>query len=476
MAHPRLPEFLNLIGDVPATTDRAQVILKSRDMSGAFSPVLKREAKDRSADVILTPRDRADVMRIAAAAARARMPLIARGGGSANFGQGIPLQGGAVLDLTRLDRVLWTRDRKVRAECGARLVDVDAATRPTGWEMRMHPSTKRVSTLGGYIGGGHAGVGSCTYGILRDTGNILGMQIVSVEEEPRVIELRGADVNLPHHAYGANGIMLEIEMPLAPAWAWTDVTVCFSQFMDCVRFGHALTVADGIVKKLVSLHQWPLPRMMAALAPAIREGEALALCMIASDFMESFEVLVREHGGTVTSAAPEGQGPYGAPAYEFAWGHTRLQVNKGDRTQVSCVGLYTDPDLVGAVARSVERFRDVGPFHFESKRIGGRVSFQGSPVFPYAGDEGLAAVTAGMQDDGAFAANNHTFLVRENGMKPVDDIEIAFKRSMDPYDLMNPGKLAVDAASVSASAGAKFGATGWWKDRSIASAGQEKAA
>lgn len=475
VSHPNLVPFLDDLGGIAATTDPAQVKLKSRDMSGAFSPVLKREARDRTADALLMPGTREDVLRIAAAAARHRMPLIARGGGSANFGQSIPLQGGAVVDLTALNRVLWVRDAKVRAECGVRLADLDAQTRKSGWELRMHPSTKRVSTLGGYVGGGHAGVGSCSYGILRDTGNILGMQIVSVEEEPRIVELRGAEVNLPHHAYGANGLMLELEMPLAPAWAWTEAVVCFDDFMDCVRFGHALTVSDGIVKKLVSILQWPLPRMIPPLAPVTRDGEAMALCMIAAPFLESFETLVAEHGGTVTSLAPEGQGPYGAPIYEFAWGHTRLQVNKVDRSLVSGVGLYRDPDLIGAIGRSARRFRDVGPMHFESKRIDGVVAFQGSPIFSYVDDAGLAAVTAGMQEDGAIAANNHTFLVRENGMKPVDEIEIAFKRSMDPYDLLNPGKLTVDDVSVSASAGARFGARGWWKDRGIAEARGEAA-
>ena len=471
MPHPALPAFLEAIGAIPATTDPVLVRQRSRDMSGAFSPVLKREAKDRSADVILDPRTREEVLRIASAAARTRMPLIARGGGSANFGQGIPLQGGAVVDLTALDKVLWVRDGRVRAECGARLVAIDAATRPSGWELRMHPSTKRVSTLGGYVGGGHAGVGSCTYGILRDPGNILGIQMLSVEEEPRVVELRGADVNLPHHAYGANGLMLELEMPLAPAWAWTEATVCFADFLQATRFAHALTVSDGIVKKLVSLHQWPLPRMMPPLAPVIRDGRHLVMAMVATPFLESFEMLARGFDGEVTSAAPEGQGPYGAPLYEFAWGHTRLQINKVDRTQVSCVGLYADPDLVGKIARSMARFRDLGPMHFEAKRIDGQVAFQGSPVFPYTDDAGLAAVTAAMQEDGAAAANNHTFLVREGGMKPVDGIEIAFKRSMDPYDLMNPGKLALDDESVLASAGARFGAKGWWKERSVTETG-----
>ncbi|UFN49534.1 FAD-binding oxidoreductase [Roseomonas sp. OT10] len=460
-AQPDIPGFLNAVGDVPAETDPVLVRQRSRDMSAAFSPVLKREAKDRSVDVILRPRSRDDVLRIAASAARHRMPLIARGGGTANFGQGIPLRGGALIDMTALDKVLWVRGPVVRAEAGVRMVDVDAATRPTGWELRMHPSTKRAGTLGGYLGGGHAGVGSCAYGILRDRGNILGLQVVSVEEEPRVVELRGTEVNLVHHAYGANGLILEAEMPLAPAWEWMEAVVCFKDFMTATRFSHAVSVSDGIVKKLVSLHQWPLPKLMTPLSGVLREGEDMVLCMIAAPFFESFETLVEDFGGTITARAKEGEGPYGIPIYEFAWGHTRFHVNKVDRSLVGCVGLYRDPDLVEKIERSYRRFAKLGPMHFEAKRFDGGLSFQGSPLFPYVDDAQLAAVTAAMQEDGAIAANNHTFLVRENGMKPVDDIEIAFKRGMDPYDLLNPGKLAIDAASVAASAGAKFGAKGW---------------
>lgn len=48
-----LPAFLNALADIPAITDPVLVRQRSRDMSGAFSPVLKREAKDRSADVLL---------------------------------------------------------------------------------------------------------------------------------------------------------------------------------------------------------------------------------------------------------------------------------------------------------------------------------------------------------------------------------------------------------------------------------------
>ena len=93
------------------------------------------------------------------------------------------------------------------------------------------------------------------------------------------------------------------------------------------------------------------------------------------------ESITTEFGGTVTSEAPEGRGPYRIPLYEMSWGHTRMHVNREHPEIVSNVGLYLDPDLVGAIRRSHRRFAHLPGMHFEAKRFDGRLSFQGSPFF-----------------------------------------------------------------------------------------------
>jgi len=453
--------FIAAIGDTPFDADPETVRRKSRDMTATFSPVMKQDALEHVADVIVRPRTKEDVLRIASAAARTRMPLVMRGGATANFGQGIPLRGGAMVDMTGLSQVLWTRDQRVRAQAGARLIAIDEVTRPTGWELRMHSSTKRAATIGGFVGGGHAGVGSCCYGILRDRGNIAGLEVVSVEVEPRVVELRGDRVNLVHHAYGSNGIMTEVEMPLAPAWAWQEQIVVFPEFMTAVRFAHMLATADGIVKKLVSVMGPGIWKRMRMFVPYGRDGHSVVLAMIAEPFVENFLELVREFGGDVTASAAEGAGPYRLPLYEFAWGHTRMHINRDHPEMVENVGLYLDPGLVESIARSHNRFKDLGDMHFEAKRFDGKLSFQGSPLFAYRGEAHLAEVMRAMADDGAMVANNHTFLVKEGGMKSVDREDIVFKRAMDPHDLMNPGKLRFDAQAREESTGADLPGEGW---------------
>ena len=112
----------------------------------------------------------------------------------------------------------------------------------------MHPSTKRTATIGGFVAGGSGGIGSVTWGGLREPGNVAAARIVTMEATPRILELREAEAQAVNHAYGTTGLITALEMPLAPAWDWIDLIVAFPDFMDAVRFGYAVALADGIVK------------------------------------------------------------------------------------------------------------------------------------------------------------------------------------------------------------------------------------
>ena len=138
-----------------------------------------------------------------------------------------------------------------------------------------------------------------------------------------------------------------------------------------------------------------------------------------------------------------------------------MHVNREHPEVVSNVGLYLDPDLVGAIGRSHQRFSHLLGMHFEAKRFDGKLSFQGSPFFRYEGEAHLAEVMRGMAEDGAMVANNHTFLVKEGGMKSLGGEDAAFKHAMDPLGLMNPGKLRFDAGAARQSTGGELPSAGW---------------
>src|SRR3984885_14927543 len=341
--------FLADIAGIEATTDQVEVKRKSRDYFW-YSPILYAQLKDLYADVIVTPHSEAEVIKVAAACSRHRIPLTVRGGGTGNYGQCVPLEGGVVLDMAAMTRIEWQKPGMVRVEAGAKLFDIDAATRPNGFELRMHPSTKRMSQIGGFVAGGSGGVGSVTFGGMREPGNIVAARVVTLEEEPRVIELRGDAAQKISRAFGTTGIITVLEMPLAPAQRWIDVIVAFDDFIEAVRFGHAIALADGIVKKLLTPVEWPLPQHFSAYRDACRDGKSVLLGMIGEMSIEGFETLLEPYGGTITYNSPSEDILGKTPLYEHAWNHTTLQMLKTDRCVTYLQCLYPHDRLVESVA------------------------------------------------------------------------------------------------------------------------------
>ncbi len=280
-----------------------------------------------------------------------------RGGATGNYGQCVPLEGGVVLDMAAMNAIEWQKSGKIRVQAGAKLSEIDAATRPNGFELRMHPSTKRSSHIGGFVAGGSGGAGSVTYGGMREPGNILAARVVTLEEKPRVIELRGDAAQKISRAYGTTGIITVLEMPLAPALPWFDVIVAFDDLIEAVRFGQTIALADGVMKKLLSPIQWPLPQHFAAYRQYCPDGKSLLLGMIGEVSLESFETLLESFRGTITYKAPSDDSPGKVPLYEHTWNHTTLQMLKSDRgvTYLQC--LYPHDRLADAVAQLGKIFR-----------------------------------------------------------------------------------------------------------------------
>src|SRR5258708_595658 len=217
-----------------------------------YSPVLNEKLKHVSADLVVCPANEDEVARTLAYCHAHRIPVTPRGGGTGNYGQAMPLKGGVVLDLLRLDGFLWLKDGTARVGAGLKLIDLEGRSLPQGRELRFHPSTRRTATIGGFIAGGSGGVGSIQFGGLRARGNVLGLRLITMEDRPRAIELRGEEVMPAIHAYGTNGIIVELEVPLARAWPWREAVVSFADIASAADLAKSLCEADGIARKLGS--------------------------------------------------------------------------------------------------------------------------------------------------------------------------------------------------------------------------------
>ncbi len=428
------------IDGVPVIADPTTVRRRSRDFFW-YSPILSVQLSGKSADIIVTPRNEEDVIRVARACVRHGVPLTPRGAGTGNYGQAVPLQRGVLIDFSAMDKILWSKPGALSVEPGARMHDIDAALRPSGWELRMHPSTKRTATIGGFVAGGSGGVGSITYGGLRDPGNILAARIVTMEREPRIIELRGDAAQKINRAFGTTGLITALEMPLAPAWPWVDIIVAFDDFSAAVETGLRMARADGVVKKLLSAITWPIPQDFRELQTFCPDGKSLLIAMVAEPSLESFRSVLAGRGA-VTYEAPSLEGAGETPLYEYCWNHTTLHMLKRDRgvTYLQC--LFPHDRLLPLVARMAAAFGDEVLHHLEFSRYAGDVTASALPIVRYTSPQRLNEIIAAYEEAGVMIANPHVFTLEDGSRyRRADADQLGFKAEVDPFGLLNPGKM-----------------------------------
>ncbi len=435
------PAFAAALGPIPHSLDPPLVKQKSRDFYW-YSPILKHQLKGKFGDIVVTPRSEDDVLEVARLCVAWGVPLTVRGAGTGNYGQAMPLEGGVILEMTGLDRILSLDGGVLSVEAGKKLADLEAETQPQGWEMRFHPSTRRTATIGGFVAGGSTGVGAINYGLLRDRGNVLGLRVVTLEDQPRVLDLRGDDVLKATHAYGCNGIITRVELPMAPVQPWADVIAHFPDLASAMRFAQALCVADPIAKKLVTVIAAPVPQQFfRSLKDVIPGGRSVALCMVAENGLEPFEQLVADHAGGVCYCKRGDELAHVTPLYEFTWNHTTLQALKVDKSITYLQTVFSPGRHVETVLQMADHFGDEVPMHVEFVRLNGEVACFGLQLVRYTTPERLQEIMDYHEAQGCPIFNPHTYILEDGGMKEIDAVQLAFKRQSDPHGLLNPGKM-----------------------------------
>ncbi len=421
----------------------ALVKQKSRDFYW-YSPILKAELENVVGDLIVSPTSEEEVIRTLKVAYAHGVPVTPRGGGTGNYGQAMPLSGGIVLNLINMNKVKEILPGRVICEPGIIISELDRQTKEhSAQELRFHPSTRQTASVAGFIAGGSGGVGSITWGGLRDLGNILRLRVVTMEAEPRVLELSAWDLQKVSHAYGTNGIITEVEMPLAPAYDWVDVIVGYDDFMDAVKFADALAHKNGILLKEVAPIAAPIPfTYFTRHKPWLKEGQSVVVLMVAPHSIEPFLAFAEKMKGDVRFRSDTVESMKGIPhAFELTWNHTTLRALKVDPAITYLQVQYPGPDHVEKVRLMTELFPDEVIGHLEFIKFDGHIQCAGLPLVRYTTKERLEEIIRIHEENGCPIFNPHRYTLEEGGMKQTDQVQLAFKKETDPKGLLNPGKM-----------------------------------
>lgn len=417
---------------------------KSRDFFW-YSPVLKSRMDHLTADFVVSPRSEAEVIDVLAAAHAHGVPVTVRGAGTGNYGQAMPLKGGIILHMKNMATVKAIHPGRVIAEPGCLIRDLDAATRAqSGQELRMHPSTFATATIGGFISGGSGGVGSCTWGVLRDLGNILRLRVVTAEATPQVHDFTGEELHRVSHAYGTNGIITEVEMPLAPAYDWVELFITHRDFATAVRLAGELGHQDGILKKLVSVYEAPTATAyFARIAPHVTDADHLLGLMVAPQSMDGFlTFLARYPGASLIYRSDQTRwDKEPGPVYEYGWNHTTLRALKVDPSITYLQVAYAPGVYEEKIAAIRAAFPGELIQHLEAMRMGGQMAFAGLTLVRFTTEARLDEIIRSHDAIGAHVFNPHRYTLEEGGRQSTDATQLAFKRQADPKGILNPGKM-----------------------------------
>ena len=426
------------IDDNPATVRQ-----KSRDFFW-YSPTLKARLDHLTADFVVTPRSEAEVITVLATAYAHGVPVTTRGAGTGNYGQAMPLSGGIVLHLKALDKVLEIGPGRVLAEAGAIMAEIDRATRAaSGQELRLHPSTYQTASVGGFVAGGSGGIGSIRWGGLRDAGNILSLRLVTMEAEPRVLTLTGDDIHKASHAYGVNGVITAVEMPLAPAYEWVDVIVGFPDWRAANRHARTLGLQDGILlKELATIEGSAAHPYFLRHQKFLTPGQPVCVFVVARHSLDAaLAVTARDRSATVLFRSDRNHVAGLPPAYELTWNHTTLRALRVDPSITYLQVFYGGADPVDSIVAMSDLFGEEVPGHAEWVRFDGEIRAMGLPLVRYTTEARLEEIIRLHEDHGNPIFNPHRYTLEEGGMKQSDPVQLAFKRETDPKGLLNPGKM-----------------------------------
>ncbi|HWF13498.1 MAG TPA: FAD-binding oxidoreductase [Candidatus Acidoferrales bacterium] len=442
-------------------TDPARVILNpqiveqlSKDFYW-YSPVLRKQLDGKIGEVVVQPRSAEEIQKLLRYCYSNHIPITARGAGTGNYGQAVPLEGGVVLDLSRMDHIEQIQtDGVAICQPGVRLGDLENEARKSGWELRCYPSTIIKASVGGFVSGGSGGIGTVAHGGLRDFQTVRALEVVTMEPEPRVVLHEGEAIHEILHAWGTNGIITHIWLALTPAVEWSQCIAAFDTFSAAFDFAEKIATASAWIKRLVTVFEWPIPSFFTPIRQYAPAGKTLIFFMIASSQLGELEIAARDTGGSVTQSGIY-PGLNARPLLsDYTWNHTTLWAMRSDDayTYLQC---GFNPDTVRDQMKQLrERFGQEILFHMEFMKNGeGRVVPGAIPVVYFKSEERLNDMIDFCRKIGVFVANPHVNNVEGGGRYRSDNVQLLAKLRYDPKGLLNPGKM-VTFHSESTKAGA----------------------
>lgn len=215
-------ELMDIAGRDDVSTSEVDRYVYSTDVYWIPRMWLDRLQGPALPDFVVYPESAAEVSRILKVANRFRLPVIPYGGGTGSQGGTVPLYGGIILDLKKMNRIVRIDEKSltVTAQAGINGQVLEWELNRRGLTLAHYPASEYGATLGGYIAARGSGTLSTKYGKAED----MVMSLEAVLPQGDIIR----SLPIPSHSCGPDvrqhfvgsegtmGVITEVTMRLDP--------------------------------------------------------------------------------------------------------------------------------------------------------------------------------------------------------------------------------------------------------------------
>ena len=134
-------------------------------------------------NVVVLPRNTEQVVAVVKCCAAAQVPIIPRGAGTSLSGAVLPVEGGVMIALTRMNKIVSVdfENRRAVVEAGFVNAWITNAVKSRGLFYAPDPSSQPACTIGGNIATNSGGPHTLKYGVT--TNHVLGLELVLPDGE-----------------------------------------------------------------------------------------------------------------------------------------------------------------------------------------------------------------------------------------------------------------------------------------------------
>jgi glycolate oxidase len=248
---------VSLATELEAVVGPAHVLRDDASRLAYGTDALKR---GRPADLVVLPANTAETAAIVKVCAAHRIPIVPRGAGTGYTGGSVPMNGGIVISMERMNRIIEIDEANLIAIVEPNVItgDLQDAVERVGLFYPPDPASLRISAIGGNVSECAGGPRAFKYGTTKQY--VLGLEAVLPTGE--VIETGGKVVknvvgyDLTHLLVGSEGTLAIITkiilrlIPRPPAHATLRAT--FSSVEDAVA-GVSEIVRERVVPAAIEL-------------------------------------------------------------------------------------------------------------------------------------------------------------------------------------------------------------------------------